>query len=79
MSWKEKENALVREFKFRNFVEAFSFLAKVALIAEKMNHHPQILNSYNKVTLTLSTHDAGDIITQKDHELSKKIDALLEN
>lgn len=74
--WEEKENSLYREFKFKNFSEAFSFMTRVALEAEKMDHHPKWTNVYNTVEIWLSTHDAGDTVTEKDHRLSKKIDAL---
>ena len=75
--WTEKENKLYRKFEFADFSEAFAFLTRVALEAEKMNHHPQIANTYNRVELWLNTHDAGDTITDKDHKLAKKIDGLL--
>ena len=75
--WKEKDNKLQREFVFKNFVEAWGFMSKVALIAEKQDHHPEWSNVYNKVSIFLSTHDAGDIVTEKDHRLAKAIDALL--
>ena len=75
--WKETENKLYRKFEFADFSEAFAFLTRVALEAEKMNHHPLISNMYNTVELWLNTHDAGDIITDKDHKLASKIDALL--
>lgn len=77
MDWLTKDNKLVREFLFKDFVQAFSFLTRVALVAEKQNHHPEIFNVYNKVTISLQTHDAGDIITDKDHKLAKAIDALV--
>lgn len=79
MSWKEEDNSLKREFTFSNFIEAFGFLTKVGIIAEKANHHPEIYNVYNRVCLTLSTHDAGNIVTDTDRDLAKKIDALLES
>jgi 4a-hydroxytetrahydrobiopterin dehydratase len=77
MEWKETDNKLVREFEFKDFVEAFSFLTGVAILAEKANHHPTIENTYNKVKLVLTTHDAGNTITEKDHDLAKKINQLL--
>jgi 4a-hydroxytetrahydrobiopterin dehydratase len=77
MSWKEENNSLTRSFKFKDFVEAWSFMSKVALIAEKMNHHPEWSNVYNQVDITLTTHDKGNTITDKDRELAKKIDALI--
>lgn len=77
MNWKEENNSLTRNFKFNDFVEAWSFMSKVALIAEKMNHHPEWSNVYNNVTITLTTHDKGNTITAKDRELATKIDHLI--
>lgn len=76
--WKEENNQLVRNFQFKDFVEAFSFMTKVAIIAEKMDHHPNWSNVYNNVEIRLCTHDAGDIITEKDHKLAQAINQLLE-
>lgn len=75
--WKETNNSLKGSFTFDNFIEAFAFMTKVALIAEKMGHHPLWTNVYNKVEITLSTHDAGDIVTEKDRKLAVEIDKLL--
>jgi 4a-hydroxytetrahydrobiopterin dehydratase len=75
-SWTEKDNFLYRKFEFKNFSEAFAFMTRVALEAEKMDHHPLWTNVWNKVEIWLSTHSAGDIVTDKDRELAKKIDAL---
>ncbi len=75
--WKESENKLSRTFQFNNFVEAFAFMTQVALIAEKMEHHPNWSNVYKTVEIHLSTHDAGDVVTEKDRQLAKAIDALL--
>lgn len=77
MDWITKDNKLVKEFVFKDFIEAFSFLTKVAIEAEKQNHHPEIYNVYNKITISLQTHDAGNIITEKDHKLAKSIDAFI--
>ncbi len=74
--WIEENNKLHRSFKFKNFSEAFAFMTQVALIAEKMNHHPYWTNIYNEVTISLSTHDAGDIITIKDKKLAGEIDKI---
>ena len=74
--WEEKNNTLYKKFEFKNFSEAFAFMTRVAIEAEKMNHHPLWTNVYNKVEIWLSTHDAGDIITDKDKKLAAKIDAL---
>jgi len=75
--WEEKNNTLYRKFEFRNFSEAFAFMTRVALEAEKMDHHPDWSNVYNKVEISLSTHSAGDIVTEKDRKLAKEIDGLL--
>ena len=75
--WQEKNNTLYQKFSFSNFIDAFSFMTKVAIIAEKMNHHPNWSNVYNTVEISLSTHDAGDIVTEKDYELAKAIDGLI--
>jgi 4a-hydroxytetrahydrobiopterin dehydratase len=77
MAWKEENNRLVSTFKFKNFTEAFGFMTKVALIAEKMDHHPTWTNTYNTVTIELSTHDAGNKVTNKDHELAAAIDKVV--
>ncbi len=74
--WREKDNTLYRKFEFNNFSEAFAFMTRVALEAEKMDHHPLWTNAYNTVEIWLSTHDAGDIVTEKDKTLAKKIDTL---
>lgn len=75
--WKEEDNKLKRNFEFKNFVDAFAFITKVALEAEKMNHHPEWKNVYNKVEITLTTHDKGNTITEKDRELANTIDKLV--
>ncbi|WP_143308188.1 4a-hydroxytetrahydrobiopterin dehydratase [Chitinophaga vietnamensis] len=75
--WEEKNNQLYRAFTFQDFREAFAFMTKVALVAEKMDHHPYWINVYNKVEIYLSTHDAGNIITEKDKKLAAAIDKLL--
>lgn len=75
--WKEENNSLMRQFEFGDFISAFSFMTRVALVAEKMNHHPEWTNVYNRVHIRLSTHDAGNVVTEKDRELARKIDALL--
>jgi 4a-hydroxytetrahydrobiopterin dehydratase len=75
--WQEQNNSLYRKFEFSDFSEAFSFMTRVALVAEKMDHHPKWTNVWNTVEIWLSTHDAGNTITAKDRELAKKIDNLL--
>ncbi len=76
MNWKEENNTLKKDFKFENFIEAWSFMSKVAMVAEKMNHHPEWSNVYNNVSIKLTTHDEGNTITEKDRELARKIDEL---
>ena len=75
--WQEIDNTLYRRFEFKDFSEAFAFMTRVALIAEKMNHHPKWSNVWNVVEVWLSTHDAGDIVTDKDRKLADKINALI--
>ncbi|SMO58087.1 4a-hydroxytetrahydrobiopterin dehydratase [Solitalea koreensis] len=74
--WKEENDQLSRTFQFQNFIEAWGFMNKVALIAEKMNHHPNWLNVYNRVEINLCTHDAGDKVTERDHKLAAAIDKV---
>ena len=74
--WQQIDNTLYRLFEFKDFSEAFAFMTQVALVAESMNHHPKWTNEWNKVEIWLSTHDAGDIVTEKDKTLADKIDAL---
>jgi 4a-hydroxytetrahydrobiopterin dehydratase len=74
--WENKNNQLTRTFEFKNFKTAFAFMTQVAFEAENMNHHPEWTNVYNKVTIRLSTHDAGNVVTEKDRELSKRIDEI---
>ncbi len=75
-AWTEADDSLERSFKFKDFSEAFAFMTRVALIAEKMDHHPEWSNVYNKVKIKLTTHDAGNVVTEKDRKLAKAIDAL---
>lgn len=75
--WKEEKNKLTRTIEFDDFISAFGFMSQVAIIAEKMNHHPNWSNTYNKVNFELSTHDAGDVVTEKDRKLAQAIDKLL--
>ena len=75
--WKEKNNTLYRKFEFKDFSEAFAFMTRVAMAAEKMDHHPLWTNVYNKVEVWLSTHDAGNIVTEKDRKLATVIDKII--
>ena len=77
-SWILKGKFIHREIVFKNFIEAFSFMSAVALVAEKSGHHPNWENLYNKVTIALSTHDV-DGLTEKDFNLAKAIDTILQN
>ncbi len=74
--WKEEDNKLKKTFQFKTFVEAFGFMTKVAMEAEKMNHHPWWANVYNRVEIELNTHDAGNTVTEKDRKLAAIIDKL---
>ena len=74
--WTEKDNALHRTFKFKDFIEAWAFMTEVAFHAEKLAHHPNWSNTYNSVEIKLNTHDKGDIVTKKDHELAAAIDGV---
>lgn len=76
--WQESDNKLYRKFQFADFSEAFAFMTRVAMEAEKMNHHPLWTNVWNTVEIWLSTHDAGNVVTDKDKELAKRIDKLSE-
>ena len=71
--WEEKDNALHATYQFKDFSQAFAFMAEVAIAAEKQNHHPWWSNVWNTVTIKLNTHDAGDIVTDKDHKLADSI------
>lgn len=68
-------DAIARKFEFRDFNEAFGFMTRAALVAEKLDHHPEWFNVYNRVTIDLTTHDAGGI-TAKDAELARKLDEI---
>ena len=75
--WQEVDNKLYKKFQFKNFSEAFAFMTRVAIEAEKMDHHPLWTNIYNTVEIWLSTHSAGNIVTDKDKKLANKIDSLI--
>jgi 4a-hydroxytetrahydrobiopterin dehydratase len=77
MSWKEENNTLKKVFKFKDFSEAFAFMTRVALEAEKMNHHPTWTNTWNTVSIELCTHDAGNKVTDLDRELATAIDKFV--
>jgi 4a-hydroxytetrahydrobiopterin dehydratase len=75
--WKEENNSLQAEFKFKDFSQAFAFMTEVAIAAEKMNHHPEWTNVWNTVSFSLSTHDAGNTVTDRDRKLAAKIDEIV--
>ncbi|MEJ7767033.1 MAG: 4a-hydroxytetrahydrobiopterin dehydratase [Chitinophagaceae bacterium] len=74
--WKEENNQLYKKFEFKNFSQAFAFMTRIAMVAEKMDHHPLWTNVYNKVEIWLCTHDAGNTVTEKDRKLAKAIDSF---
>ena len=74
--WKEENNQLKRSFEFKDFIDAFTFMTKVAFASEKMGHHPNWSNAYNKVDILLFTHEANNSISEKDRRLSKEIDEI---
>jgi 4a-hydroxytetrahydrobiopterin dehydratase len=75
--WNEEHGALHKAFIFKDFSEAFAFMTRVAMAAERMNHHPEWSNIYNSVDIRLSSHDAGGIVTEKDLELARVIDSIV--
>lgn len=75
--WVEKDNQLYKCFLFADFSEAFGFMTRVALLAQCMDHHPKWTNAWNKVEIWLNTHDAGNIVTGKDHALAAGIDKII--
>jgi 4a-hydroxytetrahydrobiopterin dehydratase len=75
--WTEENNKLYRKFSFKDFSEAFAFMTRVALLCEKADHHPTWTNTWSTVEIWLSTHDAGNVVTDKDKTLASKIDELI--
>jgi 4a-hydroxytetrahydrobiopterin dehydratase len=75
-NWTETENALHKTFVFADFAAALAWMVRAGFVIEKMNHHPEWTNVYNKVSVKLTTHDAGNTVTQKDRELSEALDKL---
>ncbi|MFZ1750534.1 MAG: 4a-hydroxytetrahydrobiopterin dehydratase [Saprospiraceae bacterium] len=76
MEWTESPQQMTAELLFDDFVQAWAFMTEVAIIAEKMNHHPTWTNTYNRVEIILTTHDAGNMVTDKDRKLASKITAV---
>ena len=77
MTWNETDGALEADFEFGSFTEAFAFMTRVAFVAESMNHHPEWSNVYNRVTIRLTTHDDGNVVTDLDRTMAAEIDALI--
>ncbi len=75
--WTEENNKLYKKFQFKDFNAAFAFMTSVALLAEKADHHPTWTNTWNTVEIWLSTHDAGNVVSQKDRDLADQIDAAI--
>lgn len=75
-TWTHSDDRLHKQFKFKDFSEAFSFMVRVAMESEKMNHHPTWKNAWNIVDIWLNTHDADGKVTEKDYSLSERIDVI---
>ena len=75
--WHFKKNAIEKDFKFKNFSQAIGFIVQVGVLAERMNHHPELFNVYNKVNIRLNTHDSGGVTT-RDFELAGQIESLFQ-
>jgi 4a-hydroxytetrahydrobiopterin dehydratase len=75
-NWTEENNALLKTFVFASFEDAMAFMQNAATQISILNHHPEWCNVYNKVTVRLTTHDAGNTVTQKDHELAELLDSV---
>ncbi len=78
MSWEHRDDALHRDFTFADFSEAFAFMTRVAMLAEQAAHHPEWSNVWNRVSITLRTHDAGGVVTDQDRDLAGAIDRLVD-
>ena len=78
MNWTEKNDKLNAEFVFEDFSQAWAFMTEVAILSERKNHHPEWTNVWNRVTINLSTHDAGGVITEKDRKLADGISKIYE-
>lgn len=74
--WQEKDNRLQAILRFRDFAEAFTFMTEVAFEAEKQNHHPNWSNVWNTVEIHLTTHDAGNVVTERDRRLAAAIERI---
>ncbi len=77
MAWNENDGRLEREFVFGDFTEAFAFMTRVAFVAERLGHHPDWSNVYNRVSISLTTHDAGNTVTDNDRAMAAVIDEIV--
>jgi len=75
-NWKEENHKLTKTFVFKSFADAIAWMVKASFAIEKLDHHPEWSNIYNKVHVTLTTHDAGNTITEKDRKLAKILDSI---
>jgi len=75
--WTESDGKLTREFRFADFAQAWGFMSRVALLAEKHDHHPEWTNVWNTVTIALTSHDAGSTVTDRDRRMAEEINRLL--
>ena len=78
MDWIENDNKLTKEFLFEDFGQAWAFMTEVAMLAERKNHHPDWTNVWNRVTISLTSHDEGNVITEKDRKMAEGIDRIFE-
>jgi 4a-hydroxytetrahydrobiopterin dehydratase len=78
MPWDERDGRLHREFLFGDFTEAFAFMTRVAFVAERLGHHPDWSNTYNRVVISLTTHDDGNVVTENDRKFAAAIDELVD-
>ena len=75
-NWEAQNNKLTKTFEFQSFEEAIEFMVRASKVISQMDHHPEWTNVYNRVMVSLCTHDAGNVITQKDHDLAAALDAV---
>ncbi|NBV36584.1 MAG: pterin-4-alpha-carbinolamine dehydratase [Bacteroidetes bacterium] len=77
-NWEAQNNKLTKTFEFQSFEEAIEFMVRASEVISQMDHHPEWTNVYNRVMVSLCTHDAGNVITQKDHDLAAALDAVFQ-
>lgn len=75
--WKKSESKLIKKFEFKNFIEVCAFFSKVAIVSEKLDHHPKIIIEYNSVKIELFTHDNNNSVSERDYNLADAIDNLI--